>query len=78
MGHDQAVRLLLQVGADPALKNNQGKTAGDLARERNKPEVSRWFDQVELGPESGGGPEHGNQTTERWRSNNSYLLVQCL
>ena len=30
------------------MKNNQGKTAGDLAKERNKLEVSRRIDQVEL------------------------------
>ena len=29
------------------LKNNQGKTAGDLAKERNKLEVSRRIEQVE-------------------------------
>jgi len=39
MGHSQVVSLLLHNGANPRLKNNQGKTAGDLAKERNKTDV---------------------------------------
>jgi len=39
MGHSQVVTTLLAFGANPRLKNNQGKTAGELAKERNKLEV---------------------------------------
>lgn len=46
MGHAQVVGLLLESGANPRLKNNQGKTAGDLAKERNKLEVSRKIEEV--------------------------------
>eukprot|EP00090_Calanus_glacialis_P019064 TRINITY_DN29401_c0_g1_i1.p1 TRINITY_DN29401_c0_g1~~TRINITY_DN29401_c0_g1_i1.p1 ORF type:complete len:304 (-),score=62.30 TRINITY_DN29401_c0_g1_i1:139-1050(-) len=51
MGHAQVVGLLLDFGANAKLKNNQGKTAGDLAKERNKLEVSRRIEQVELSSE---------------------------
>lgn len=39
MGHSQVVSLLLHFGANPRLKNNQGKTPMDLAKDRNKMEV---------------------------------------
>jgi ankyrin repeat protein len=32
-GHDGTVQLLLQRGADPALRDNRGKTAADMAAE---------------------------------------------
>jgi len=51
MGHAQVVGLLLDNGASAKLKNNQGKTAGDLAKERNKVEVSRRIDMVEQSAE---------------------------
>lgn len=54
MGHAQVAGLLLDSGANSKLRNNQGKTAGDLAKERNKLEVSRRIDQVEPGNTSSG------------------------
>ena len=32
MGHTEAVKLLLDGGAAPAIKNDQGETAADMAR----------------------------------------------
>lgn len=47
MGHAHVVRLLIEYGADLKLTNNQGKTAGELAKERNKTEVCRTIERMD-------------------------------
>eukprot|EP01046_Picozoa_sp_COSAG06_P077733 COSAG06_NODE_25459_length_636_cov_1.052142_1_plen_107_part_10 len=37
-GHPKICAMLLAMGADPSLKDNEGKTALDNARKQNKPE----------------------------------------
>jgi hypothetical protein len=44
-GFLDAVRLLLEHGANPALKNAQGKDARTCAREQNMMDVLRYFDR---------------------------------
>ena len=39
-GHAQVARLLLEAGADPALRDGDGKTPEDLANERGHAEVA--------------------------------------
>lgn len=39
MGHKDMVLLLLSLGADPLLKNSEGKTSIDIAVERNQNEI---------------------------------------
>jgi len=38
-GHLETVRLLLALGADPALRDHQGRSAGDWARAARHPEI---------------------------------------
>jgi len=68
MGHAQVVGLLLHFGANAGLKNNQGKTAGDLAKERNKLEVSRRIEQVEQSSEVATSSENTNKLSVPARS----------
>jgi ankyrin repeat protein len=39
-GDRASLDLLLKHGADPALTNNEGKTAADIARERGNQEIA--------------------------------------
>lgn len=42
-GHPDLVRLLLEEGADPALRNEQGLTAVDFARRADRGDVAEWI-----------------------------------
>jgi ankyrin repeat protein len=48
-GRTKICEMLLALGADPSLKNNQGKTALDEARERNEPECAALLQPVTPG-----------------------------
>ncbi|MCI4407481.1 MAG: ankyrin repeat domain-containing protein [Thermofilum sp.] len=45
-GHTDFVKLLLENGADPSIKDNSGKTAADLARERGHIEIANMIENV--------------------------------
>jgi ankyrin repeat protein len=45
-GNEEAVRFLLEQGADRSLKDNRGKTATDIAREGNHVAVLRLLEKT--------------------------------
>ena len=48
-GRTKICEMLLALGADPSLKDSEGKTALDYARERNKPECAALLQPVTPG-----------------------------
>eukprot|EP01046_Picozoa_sp_COSAG06_P056625 COSAG06_NODE_10772_length_1618_cov_3.004608_1_plen_116_part_00 len=48
-GHTKICEMLLALGADPSLKNNEGKTALDRARAGNEPECAALLQPVTPG-----------------------------
>ena len=48
-GHPKICAMLLALGADPSLKDRDGKTALDKARERNNPECAALLQPVTPG-----------------------------
>ena len=48
-GSTKICEMLLALGADPSLKNKDGKTALDWARARNKPECAALLQPVTPG-----------------------------
>jgi ankyrin repeat protein len=48
-GHLSVAKLLVERGADVRLKNNDGRTASDMARIKGKTDVAEWLDSVSLG-----------------------------
>ena len=48
-GRTKICEMLLALGADPSLKNKDGKTALDWARQRNKPECAALLQPVTPG-----------------------------
>jgi ankyrin repeat protein len=48
-GRTKICEMLLALGADPSLKDEDGKTALDCARERNKPECAALLQPVTPG-----------------------------
>ena len=49
MGRTKICEMLLALGADPSLKDKDGKTALDWAREQNKPECAALLQPVTPG-----------------------------
>eukprot|EP01046_Picozoa_sp_COSAG06_P056534 COSAG06_NODE_10723_length_1629_cov_3.672549_1_plen_56_part_00 len=49
LGSTKICEMLLALGADPSLKNNEGKTALDIARQYNKPECAALLQPVTPG-----------------------------
>jgi len=45
-GHTDVVKLLLENGADPSIKDNTGKTAADIARERGRIEIANMIENI--------------------------------
>jgi ankyrin repeat protein len=45
-GHTDVVKLLLENGADPSIKDNTGKTTADIARENGRIEIANMIENV--------------------------------
>jgi hypothetical protein len=45
-GHLTVLKLLVGMGADVTMKNEEGQTAGDIARKAGHSDVSDWLDSV--------------------------------
>jgi ankyrin repeat protein len=52
-GHTDVVKLLLEKGADPRIKDSEGRTALDYARRANHPDVAELLTATETTPASG-------------------------
>ena len=48
-GHLSVVKLLVEMGAEVRLKNDNGQTASDLARNWGRRAVAEWLDSVNSG-----------------------------
>jgi ankyrin repeat protein len=48
-GHLSVVKLLVERGADVCVKNDDGRTASDVARSKGKQDVARWLDSIRRG-----------------------------
>jgi len=56
-GYTEVVRILLGAGADPLLKDAEGKTARDWAEWASKPETAALLREAELASRSAQGKE---------------------